>query len=93
MANTALNELKDRQQSLDADGCSLSHLKGGGAGLRHPFGNQQTGTVRKHDIDLMPPCPPCLGHLELAPRVAVVSVVDADSSAIPHKWGVLFGFA
>jgi len=25
--------------------------------------------------------------------MAVVSIVDPDSPAIPHKWGVLFGFA
>ena len=93
LAHAALDELTNRQQGLDSYGCRLSYLKGGGTGLRHPLGNQETGSIRKHDVDLLPPRPPRLGDLELAARMAVESVVDPDSSAIPHKWGVLFGFA
>lgn len=93
LIQSALGEAKDRLQSIYADGDHLSHLKGSCAGLRHPLWNQKTGAVRKHDVNLLPPRPPRLGDLELASRMAVVSVVDADSTAIPHKRGVLFGFA
>lgn len=91
-APAAFDELTNRQQGSDADCSLLCHLKGGGAGLRHPLRDQEAGAVRKDDVDLLSPRLPGLGNFELAARMAVVSVVDADSSAITHEWGVLFGF-